>query len=294
MDESEMKGGKPREIYGFKTNLRQKKFEVELRIDKVEKFNIPYAIIPSKLIMGIIYIAIIVLATIFFIGMNLKRAVYLGAPIIIIDIGIIILIILYMFIFPSFGNLLSISMNLFSHMQNSRKIRKGKQPRSKVTGFAPTRKDGLVRYAVGDVARVFLLDGKTSKTAYDDEILQQEAISARYHNTRERDTTEIIITSSQKQNTERQSESARALEVSNDISAVKDVIKQQYKLIEEKIEGEKTTFVQYLLMISPTEEILNDSIEHLLSSTDEGLYYSVKALDKAETNAILSDIKGLR
>lgn len=294
MDSEEVKGGQPRKIYGFKTNLRQKKYEVELRIDKVEKFNIPYSIIPSKLIIGFIFIVIIILVTVFFLGMNLKRAVYLGVPVIITDVGIIILTLLYMFVFPSFGNLLNISVNLFSHMNNSRKVKNGKKPRSKSTGFAPTRKDGLIRYAIGDVGRIFLLDGKTSKTAYDNEILQQENVSATYHNSRERETTEIIITSSQKQDTDRQSESLRALEVTNEYSAVKDAIKQQYRYVEDKIEGEKTTFIQYLLMISPTEEILNESIETLLQSTDEGLYYSVKALDKKETNGLLEDIKGLR
>lgn len=294
MDSEEIKSGQPRKIYGFKTNLRQKKYEVELRIDKVEKFNIPYSIIPSKLIYGFIFIMIIILVTVFFLGMNLKRALYLSVPVIITDIGLIILTILYMFIFPSFGNLLSISVNLFSHMMNSKQVRKGKKPRSKKTGFAPTRKDGLIRYAIGDVGRLFLLDGKTSKTAYDNEILLQEDISATYHNSRERETTEIIITSSQKQDTERQSESLRALEITNEFSAVQDAIKQQYKYVEDKIEGEKTTFIQYLLMISPTEEILNESIETLLQSTDEGLYYSVKALDKKETDGLLNDIKGLR
>ncbi|OEL08238.1 hypothetical protein [Staphylococcus equorum] len=287
--------GQPNAIYGFKTNLRQKKYEVELRIDKVEKFNLnDYSIIPIRLIYGLLMFIAIVLGSFFFLASDVKRAMYLGVPLIVTDIGLVIIIVLYIFIYPSFGSLLGISVKLFQHLINSKQVKKGKKPRSKATGFAPTRKDGLVRYVDGHVGRYFYLDGKTSKTAYPYEVLQQEITASRYHNNRNRGTTETIITSSQKQNTERQSESLRALHETNDYDAVKDYINLNKRYVDEKIQGERTTFVQYLLMISPDEKTLNDSIDTLFASTAEGLYYNVKAFDKKETDQLLTEIKGLK
>lgn len=286
--------GQPNAIYGFKANLRQTRSEVELRIDKVEKLNWDFSITPKRLIFGILMLLAIILSTFFFIIADLKRALYLAPSIIMLDIGIIILIVLYIFTFPAFGSLLSITVNLFKHLVNSRQVRKGKKTRSKATGFAPTRKDGLIRYVDGYVGRLFYVDGKTSKTAYPAEVLQQEIIASRYHNNRNRGTAEIIITSSQKQNTDRQSESLRALHETNDNDAIKDYINLNKRYIDEKIHGERTTFIQYLLMISQDEKALDDSIDTLFASTAEGLYYNVKAFNKKETEQLLSEIKGLK
>ena len=94
------KSAQPNSIYGFKTNLRQRKSEVELRIDKVDRWNIPYAVIPKRLIYGILMVAVILLATFFFVISDLKRALYLAIPIILLILGLLILIGLYVFTFP--------------------------------------------------------------------------------------------------------------------------------------------------------------------------------------------------
>ena len=218
----------------------------------------------------------------------------LGLPLVIGDIGILILIFLYVFIFPKFGSLLYISTNLISHIYYNRQVRKGKKPRSKATGFLPTRKDGLVRYANGDVARMFWLDGKTLKTAYPHEVLKQEEVAAAYHNNRNRTVTETIITSSEKQNTELQIENLRAMEKTTDNEGIQDLINLQRRYVEQRIEGARTTFVQYLLMIAPDERNLEDAIETLFASVEEGLYYNVSAMTKQETDRLLSEIKGFR
>ncbi|MCG1060618.1 hypothetical protein K4S75_11230 [Staphylococcus epidermidis] len=284
----------PNYIYGFKTDLRQKSSAVELRIDKVDKFNIPYALIPKRAVYGMLMIVFIGLFNFFFMITDVKRLLYLGLPLAIGDIGILILIFLYVFIFPKFGSLLYISTNLISHIYYNRQVRKGKKPRSKATGFLPTRKDGLVRYANGDVARMFWLDGKTLKTAYPHEVLKQEEVAAAYHNNRNRTVTETIITSSEKQNTELQIENLRAMEKTTDNEGIQDLINLQRRYVEQRIEGARTTFVQYLLMIAPDERNLEDAIETLFASVEEGLYYNVSAMTKQETDRLLSEIKGFR
>lgn len=288
------KSAQPNSIYGFKTNLRQRKSEVELRLDKVDRWNIPYAVIPKRLIYGILMVALILLITFFFVISDLKRALYLAIPIILLLLGLLILIGLYVFTFPSFGSLLGISLNFISKIMDNRRVKKGKRARSKETGLLPVSDDGLIRYSDGKIGRFLYLDGKTSKTAYPFEVLQQEITAARYHKNRNRNTTEKIITSSQKQNTEDQLESYRVLEETNDVNGVKDLINLQYRYVDEKIDGARTTFVQYLLLISPDAKTLDDSLDTLFASTSEGLYYNVKAMNKQETERLLRDIKGLK
>ena len=293
-NQNENVSGQPRRIYGFKTNIRQTKSEVELRIDKVDKFNIPYTIIPKRLVYSILMIVVLILIAGIFLLTDLRRALYIGIPVLIILVALIILIGLYAFLFPSFGSLLSISINLINHLITSRQVRKGKKPRSKATGLKKSRSDGLIRYANGNVGRLFLVDGKMSLTAYPTEVLRQEYINAAYHSSRNRETTEIMITSSQRQSTENQLENMRALSETNENEAIKEMVNLQYRYTNEMIEGRATTFVQYLLMIAPDENNLNESIEHLYHSTEEGLFYNVQPLDKKDADKVLSDIKGLK
>ncbi|EGQ2789523.1 hypothetical protein NAC36_002421 [Staphylococcus pseudintermedius] len=286
--------GKPRQIYGFKANFRERKSEVELRIDKVDKFNIPYTIIPKRLILSALMAAVLIIGTTFFLLIDLRRAVYIGIPMILMVIALLILIGLYAFLFPAFGSLLEISINLINHLITSRQVKKGKKARSKKTGFKRTRKDGLIRYSSGNIGRLALLDGRTSKTAFPTEILIQEGIAARYHTARNRSVTETIITSSQKQSTELQLENMRALIETNEDDAIKELINLQYEYTDKKIEGQATTFVQYLLMIAPDEQSLEEAIENLSNSVEEGLYYNVQFLNKKDTDKVLSDIKGFK
>ncbi|HHP7503143.1 TPA: hypothetical protein ACSGGW_001928 [Staphylococcus aureus] len=286
--------GKPRQIYGFKANFRQRKTEVELRIDKVDRFNIPYTIIPKRLIVSSLMAAILIIGTIFFLLIDMRRAIYIGIPIILMVVSLLILIGLYAFLFPAFGSLLEISINLINHLITSRQVRKGKKARSKKTGFKCTRKDGLIRYSSGNVGRLAMLDGRTSKTAFPTEILIQEGIAARYHTSRNRDVTETIITSSQKQSTELQLENMRALIETNEDGAIKELIGLQREYTDKKIEGQATTFVQYLLMIAPDERSLEEGIENLSNSVEEGMYYNVQFLNKQDTDKVLSDIKGFK
>ncbi|MBZ5277345.1 hypothetical protein [Staphylococcus aureus] len=286
--------GKPRQIYGFKANFRQRKTEVELRIDKVDRFNIPYTIIPKRLIVSSLMAAVLIIGTIFFLLIDMRRAIYIGIPIILMVVSLLILIGLYAFLFPAFGSLLEISINLINHLITSRKVRKGKKARSKKTGFKRTRKDGLIRYSSGNVGRLAMLDGRTSKTAFPTEILIQEGIAARYHTSRNRDVTETIITSSQKQSTELQLENMRALIETNEDGAIKELIGLQREYTDKKIEGQATTFVQYLLMIAPDERSLEEGIENLSNSVEEGMYYNVQFLNKQDTDKVLSDIKGFK
>ncbi|MHD0398794.1 hypothetical protein ACY2DA_13310 [Staphylococcus simulans] len=294
MTEIQNNSGQPQQIYGFKTSIRQTKSEVEVRIDKVDKFNIPYTIIPKRLIYSVLMIAALVVAAGLFLLTDLRRALYIGIPVLIMLVAITAFICLYAFLFPSFGSLLSISINLINHLITSRQVKKGKKPRSKVTGLKKSRSDGLIRYANGNVGRIFLVDGKMSLTAYPTEVRRQEDINAAYHTSRSRETTEIMITSSQRQSTEAQLENMRALSETNENEAIKEMIDIQHRYTNEKIEGKATTFVQYLLMIAPDENHLNESIEHLFRETENGLFYNVQPLDKKDTDKVLSDIKGLK
>ncbi|WP_215392858.1 hypothetical protein [Staphylococcus aureus] len=238
--------------------------------------------------------AVLIIGTIFFLLIDMRRAIYIGIPLILMVISLLILIGLYAFLFPSFGSLLEISVNLINHLITSRQVRKGKKARSKKTGFKRTRKDGLIRYSSGNVGRLAMLDGRTSKTAFPTEILIQEGIAARYHTSRNRNVTETIITSSQKQSTELQLENMRALIETNDDDAIKDLINLQKEYTDKKIEGQATTFVQYLLMIAPDEQSLEEGIENLSNSVEEGMYYNVQFLNKQDTDKVLSDIKGFK
>ncbi|EZX74404.1 hypothetical protein [Staphylococcus aureus] len=286
--------GQPNMIYGFKTHLRQKKTQVEIRLDKVDKYNIPYAMTGIRIIYAILMTFAVVLPAFFLLVGNFRRALYIAPFVIILVIGLLIYISLFMFVFPSFGSLFSISINLFKHILHSRKVRKGKSGRNYKTGLEPVRDDGRVMYSSGKIGQFLEVDGRTSLTAYPSEILSQEIVAAKYHNNRNRNTTEKLITSSQRQNTEEQLKNLKALHETNENEAIKEMIDHQYRYIDSEIEGVATTFVQYLLLISDNERHLDDSLETLEASYIEGLYHGLSKLDKEETEQFLEEFKGLK
>lgn len=99
-------GGQPNKIYGFKANFRQRKTEVELRIDKVDRFNIPYTIIPKRLILSAVMAAVLIITAGFFLLIDLRRTIYIGIPILLMVISLLILIGLYAFYSQLLGHYL--------------------------------------------------------------------------------------------------------------------------------------------------------------------------------------------
>ncbi|HCI0376089.1 TPA: hypothetical protein NOC22_002149 [Enterococcus faecium] len=282
--------------YGFKHNLHQKPSETIVRVEWLEKHvNSTYSVTAKRLIVSAIVVAVVVLGSIVYLVSDTIKLKFIFVPTLLMIIGFLILISQYMFIDPSSGSLISGSIRLFKSVVNSARVSMGKKKPFRGTEILKVKQDGTIVYRDGSVALMFNLDGATSLTAFPEEVMAQESKSIQYQNTRDRSLAEIKITSSQPQNTERQTRNMK-IQKRNARSnkAVFDIIDQQERFVSEYIDGVKTTVIQYLILKSQSKMVLDEGVERLENCTSRGLYYSVTQLSAKQTKEILSDIYALK
>ncbi|XIL13567.1 hypothetical protein N8C49_00170 (plasmid) [Enterococcus faecium] len=73
-----------------------------------------------------------------------------------------------------------------------------------------------------------------------------------------------------------------------------DIVDQQERFVSEYIDGVKTTVIQYLILKSQSQMVLDEGVERLENYTSRGLYYSVTQLSAKQTKEILSEIYALK
>ena len=282
------------ETYGFKANIRQRINDVVIRVEALEKMNIPYSItIARLLIFG--FVALVILAGVFiYLTSNPQKATYVWLPIIMIAVAAIGVTAQYSLVNPSYGSLLDGSIALLIQIIRRIGVRVGRLFKPNYSGIKTVSEQGVIVFSNGDYGRIFHVDGTTSATAYPSEILQQERQATSYHDGRLRTTTEVHITSSQKQNTEQQLKSLEKLMRKTTDPAKLSVLSQDHFYLSEKVDGVKPTIVQYLLLRDPSEKNLDDSIERLSRFAANGYYYSLRPLNKEESEEILGEILALK
>lgn len=282
--------------YGFKTNLHQKPTESTIRVEFIEKhINSNYLVTVKSFIISVVAIVVPAIGLLLYLSTNLIRSKYLLLPTVTMLIGMIILILQYMFKDPGQGSLLSWSMRFAKSLWSYRRVRTGKKRAFRNAEIHKIRKDGIAQYQDGSIGKVFNVDGATSQTAFPEEVLAQEELSRSYQNARKSNVTEIKITSSQPQSTERQLKNmATQKRDCKDNEAIYDIVQQQENFVKLYIDGKRTTAVQYLVVKAKSEMVLDEYVKRLESYTNNGLYYSLSALNRKDAEELITDIYNLK
>lgn len=283
-----------KETYGIKANLRITTSNVIYPIEFLRKIGIFFAITIRRLIVSILaFFGIGVLVTLFLMTSPL-RAKFLWLPTIIIFIALLMLLCQYAFINPSYGSFFSVGSSMANQLKEFKKVIKGKMARDRDNDIEEVDETGLIKFKSGSFGKVVSIDGSTSLVAFPSEIRDQERRAIRYHNTRERTTAEIDITSSQKQNADKQINNTKHLIRANTHPAIIANQRQEEYFLANKVNGKKSTIIQYKLLRDDTQKGLELTLEHLYRYEAEGYYYSVIELGKEETEEVLRDIYFLK
>lgn len=280
--------------YGFRVNLHEKPSDVIIRIGWLEKLGLNYAISGKKMIIGSFSLAGFILVLGLYAFTNMTRLKYIFIPTVAFSVGFLIILAQFIFINPSSGSLFKSSKKMLNLLISNQKIKNGKKVNLNDLGIYVKPK-GRLEYANGDFGRMFLVDGTTSSTAYPDEVKAQEDIAKRYHTGRDRTTTETKITSSQRQNTEKQLANIdKQIRKNRKNEGIFELASQQRNFINHSINGVKTTTVQYMIVRNKSENDLLEHIDRLNRMTNQGLYYNLKQLSSKEAEKVLSDIVNLK
>lgn len=282
------------ETHGFKANIRQRMNDSIIRNQFLEKRNIPFSITLQRLLIFMFVVAGIGVIAFFYLTNDMTRAKFVWLGVTCISVGLVGITALYSLVNPSNGSLLSSAEVLFSQQVRRYMIAKGRISKPRKSNLHNVRKDGVIEMWNGEYAKMFRLDGSTSATAYPSEIFQQELRARSYHDGRPKTTTEVHITSSQKQNTGVQLKNMDRLIRRTTDPAKLWVMQLDYNYMKEHVNGVKPSIVQYLILRDPSEKQLNDSVERLKTFVNRGYYYSMEELDKYEIEEQLSEIFALR
>lgn len=280
--------------YGIKANLRQSTSSIIYPIELLRKLGIFLAITIKRLVISVLLVFGVLAVASLILFTSPIRLSFLWLPVLIIVLATLMFLGQYAFINPSYGSFLSIGKSIEEQQKESKAVMKGKLQRDRDKPVVEVEEDGLIRFKNGDVGKLLVIDGSTSLVAFPSEIREQELRAIRYHNSRERTTTEIEITSSQKQNAEKQISNIKSMIRSNTNPAIISMLQQDGHFLESKVNGKKSTIVQYKLMRDKTLKGLELSLEHIYRFEAEGYYYSVIELGQKETEEIIKDLYYLK
>lgn len=283
------------EDYGFKANIRQKIMDIVRRIEFLEKIGIRYSITIRSAISFVFVLAVCIVVGFFGITSDLSRGKFIGVPLIGLLLSILAIVGQMCLIMPSYGSLFKSGLTLGIQIFKRIMVNLGRWRVPNETMIHDIREDGIIEFYNGDFGRLLSIDGMTNATAYPSEIRRQEVVASQYHNGRKTSTTEVHITSSQKQNAERQIETLETRIRGTRNPAKYATLNMDYGYMRDNINGVKPTIVQHILFRNQSERVLNESLERFDEfAHNRGMYYDVTALSESETEKILGDIYALK
>lgn len=282
--------------YGFKANLREEPSSVIVRIEWLENIiKTSYSITAKRSLIGAVLVALPSLFAWFYLTADPTRAKFLTIAVLILISAVIVWVLLYMFIDPSSGSLLSGNIKMLKFINNYVQVIIGRKKKLRNGGIKAIHRDGRIEFVNNDVGKLFFMDGKTSATAYPEEIQAQENLTIKYHNARNRTTMELKITSSQKQNAERQRANfSKEKAMNRGNKPVQDIVDLQDLFVKNAVEGKRTQNVQYLLVRDSSQVELDKHIARLRNFNNRGMYYSLVGCNGRETYDILKGILWLK
>lgn len=278
------------EDYGFKANLRQKPLDVIRRNEWLEKFNIPYGITMKGVLLLFVGLGVTNVALISFLTNDIERAKFIAPGIIFLDIGLSLLIILASFYMPSYGSPLKSGFALINQTTKRFLIKLGLKKPNSETGHTRVRKDGVILHANGDFSEIYKVDGQTSATSYSSEIMRQEDVMSRYHNSRLTSTSEFHITISKRQNAEKQIANQESLYKSATRESARDLANIEIYNLNEHINGVKPVAEHYLIQRDSSEMQLRESSEKLRDFVQrDNMYNSIIRLGQREATEFFEE-----
>jgi len=283
------------EDYGFKANVRQKIMDIVRRIEFLEKIGIRYSVTVRSMIIFVFVIAVCILIGFFGITSDITRGKFIGVPLLGLLLCILAIVGQMCLIMPSYGSLFKSGMTLGMQLFKRIMVNLGRWRVTNDTMVHNVRDDGIIEFYNGDFGRLMSVDGMTNATAYPSEIKRQEVVASQYHNGRKPSTTEVHITSSQKQNAERQMENLETMIRGTRNPAKYALLQMDYGYMKERINGVKPTIVQHVLFRNQSERVLYESLERFDEfAHNRGMYYDVTILGERDTEKILGDIYALK
>lgn len=283
------------EDYGFKANVRQKLMDIVRRIEFLEKIGIRYSVTVRSMIVFVFVTAVCIVIGFFGITSDLSRGKFIGVPLIGLLLCILAIVGQMCLIMPSYGSLFKSGMTLGTQIFKRIMVNAGRWRVPNETMVHDVRDDGIIEFYNGDFGRLMSVDGMTNATAYPSEIRRQEMVASQYHNGRKTSTTEVHITSSQKQNAERQMENLETMLRGTRNPAKYALLNMDYGYLRDNINGVKPTIVQHVLFRNQSERVLYESLERFDEfAHNRNMYYDVTSLGKKETEKILGDIYALK
>lgn len=283
------------ENYGFKANLRQKFWDIVRRNEWLEKVNIPYAITIRGLVILMITFGAVIVGMILPITNDFTRAKYIAPGLIGLGVCMMMIALLCCLTMPSYGSLFMSGFTFIRQIVKRALILTGVIKPDRRTKIHDVRNDGVILYTNGDFGKLYRVDGRTSATAYPSEILEQQDITRKYHKGRTAMTPEFHITSSQRQNTEKQLRNLETLANATQDKAKYDLINLEYAYLSTKVNGVKQVFENHIILRARSDQKLRELIQRFESfGENQGMYYAIEPYDKHKTKEFLSDFFELR
>lgn len=280
--------------YGYKFNIRQNIRDLVLPFNFLLKMNIKDSTTLQRTLIFILVVPGVIGLLIYYLTGSWLRVKYMTFDIVIFSIGFTGLMVLFALVNPAIGSNLKSSRVFIVQIYKRVKWKLHLTPRDIETGLSTVMGDGTVILANGDIARLLKIDGATSSTAYPSEIAIQEGKALNFHKARTKSTTIYTITTSQRQDAERQIKEQQHLQRANTNESIKSIILQEEYFLENEVHGKANTLVQHQLYRDPTQDGLRSAIDHLAQMDAEGYMNSVEVMNKRETEEILKDILQLR
>lgn len=283
------------ENYGFKANLRQKFLDIVRRNEWLEKINIPYAITIKGLIILMLTLGTVILSVSIPIINDFTRAKYIAPGLIGLGASVFMLVLLTCLLMPSYGSLFKSGYSFIRQFFKRSLILLGLKKPERKTKIHKVRNDGVILYTNGDFGKLYRVDGRTSATAYPSEILEQQEITRKYHKGRTPLTPEFHITSSQRQNTDKQLSNLETLANSTSDRAKYDLINLEYTYLSTSVNGVKQVFENHIILRAKTDQKLRELMQRFEGfGENQGMYYAIEPYDKSQTKDFLSDFFELR
>ena len=283
------------EDYGFKANIRQKLMDIVRRIELLEKIGIRYSVTVKSMLVFAFSLGVSFVVGFFGITSDMTRAKFIGVPVIGLIVSVLLIIAQMCLIMPSYGSLFKSGLTLGKQLFKRIMVALGRWRVPNDTMVHNVREDGIIEFYNGDFGRLMSVDGMTNATAYPSEIRRQEMVASQYHNGRKPSTTEVHITSSQKQNAERQMENLETMIRGTRNPAKYALLQMDYGYMRDKINGVKPTIVQHILFRNQSERVLYESLERFDEfAHNRNMYYDITVLNEQETEKLLGDIFGLK
>lgn len=279
---------------GFRENILKKSGDVGLIFDfVVNVIGKYYEVRARRMLISIFLVGISIALTTMFLIVNYKLALYIGIGVILGLVAVAVLVFLFVLTDPVSGSLIHNARILSRYKKRRRRVAKGLESPWTDTGDGYVDEDGYIFRKNGDVGKIIIVDGYTSPMALQKDVKTQQVATTNWQRVRLPNVGEVKITTVEPQNTDLQIREQKRRVRGSDNQAIKDFCGLQVEYLRDVIAQNTTTVVQYILAVADSKSLLSKYLNLMAKEVNDGLYYNISPLNKAETEALLNDIRHL-